>query len=54
MSAVYTFAKRVILWLGESAKESTKALYTLEHIGKQLEFTHGRYMIQAPDCIESR
>lgn len=52
--AIYTFAKRVIVWLGESADESTTALYTLEHIGKQVEFTHERYIIPAPDCTESR
>lgn len=54
MSTVYSFAKRVIIWLGESANESTTALHTLEHIGKQVEYKAARYIIPAPNCTKSR
>ncbi|KAH7380692.1 heterokaryon incompatibility protein-domain-containing protein [Pyrenochaeta sp. MPI-SDFR-AT-0127] len=52
MRNIFTFARRVILWLGESGADSALALQTLEYIGKQLEYTQTGYYMPSPHCTE--
>lgn len=54
MAAIYTLAHRVLVWLGEEADDSTLALSTLQHIGRQLSTTKSGRLIAAPDAAEPR
>jgi hypothetical protein len=52
MRDIYQFAKSVIIWLGESSADSTTAMFTLDYVGKQLEFVSGHRFVPAPACTE--
>lgn len=52
MANIYTLADRVVVWLGESSQDSDLALESLEHIGKQLEYTQDGYCLPSPDSTE--
>ncbi|KAF2833421.1 hypothetical protein CC86DRAFT_9574 [Ophiobolus disseminans] len=54
MRDIYAYARRVIVWLGPSSEDSTLALRTLEHVGKQIEFTICDTFMPAPDCTETQ
>ncbi|KAG7291026.1 hypothetical protein NEMBOFW57_001034 [Staphylotrichum longicolle] len=49
MGSVYALATRVVAWLGPEADDSTRALETLEHLGKQIEMK-GTGEILSPIC----
>ncbi|KAH4013036.1 hypothetical protein HBI73_211990 [Parastagonospora nodorum] len=53
MRAIFTCAERVIIWLGETAQDSTTALHALNLIGRQLEYTLDDYFLPAPDHTEA-
>jgi hypothetical protein len=48
MKSIYSLAKWTIIWLGEEADDSTRALLTLEHFSKQVEFMIGGICGDAP------
>lgn len=50
MGSVYQLATRVIAWLGPKSEDSTFALETLEHLGKQIEMTGTRGQFPSPIC----
>jgi hypothetical protein len=52
MRDIFLFADRVVIWLGESSKDSTAALRTLDHIGKQIECTVNGVYMPSPSCSE--
>jgi hypothetical protein len=41
MRTIYSLAKRTIIWLGEEADDSTRAMLTPDHFAKQVEFMNG-------------
>ncbi len=49
MGSVYALATRVVAWLGPEADDSTFALETLEHLGKQIEMKRSG-AIRSPIC----
>jgi hypothetical protein len=52
MRELYKHADRVIVWLGSSSRSGSLALSTLEHVGKQFEFTAGNMLFPAPNATE--
>jgi hypothetical protein len=50
MKSVYSFAKRTIIWLGEEAQESTRAIATLAYFAQQVEFINGGTLGDSPDA----
>jgi hypothetical protein len=52
MRNIYKFASRVIIWLGQSAEDSTIALQAFEYIGKQLEYSKQGYFSPSPHRTE--
>ncbi|KAL6705945.1 hypothetical protein ACN47E_006224 [Coniothyrium glycines] len=52
MHQIYTYATRVIVWLGPETHDSTLALQTLENMGKQIEYTKSGYWMPAPQRNE--
>jgi hypothetical protein len=48
MGDIYKYAKRVIVWLGLPAFESSRALRLLERVGREVEFSRGRQVLPAP------
>ncbi|KAE9368055.1 HET-domain-containing protein [Stipitochalara longipes BDJ] len=45
MRDLYKYADRVLVWLGPSLKDSSLALSTLEHIGKQVEMSGTTFFV---------
>jgi hypothetical protein len=54
MTNIYTFAYRVVTWLGEESNNSMLALATLQHVSQQLEWTKNGRVIAAPGAKEPR
>lgn len=54
MAHIYTTAHRVVVWLGEEAGDSKHALQTLQHVGRQLEYTISGRVIAAPNATEPK
>lgn len=52
MGEVFKMAQTVVVWLGREENNSGLALDTLEHLGKQLVYTHGFVRLRAPEAIE--
>lgn len=52
MEHIYTYARRVVVWLGTEGEGSSLALRTLEYLGEQLEYTKSYYWMPAPERKE--
>ncbi|OAL43523.1 hypothetical protein IQ07DRAFT_580167 [Pyrenochaeta sp. DS3sAY3a] len=52
MGSIYTYAQRVVVWLGSSSHDSTLAIRTLEYLGQQVEYTRNHLWLPAPNCRE--
>jgi hypothetical protein len=52
MRDIYTFAKRVVIWLGDYSRNSSLALRSLEYVGRQIEHTSDFYILPSPDRTE--
>jgi hypothetical protein len=50
MGSVYQLATRVIAWLGPESEDSSLALETLEHLGRQIEMTPTKGQLPSPIC----
>ncbi|KAI1079949.1 HET-domain-containing protein [Whalleya microplaca] len=48
MDQIFSLASRVVAWLGPSFPNSTLALETLDHLGRQVEFTRHRLLLPSP------
>ena len=48
MGDIYKYAKRVIVWLGLPAFESSRALRLLERVGREVELSRRRQVLPAP------
>jgi hypothetical protein len=46
MGSIYTNARRVVLWLGEEADDSTSALTTLRSLGEGIEFHRSKILYE--------
>ena len=49
---IYSFASRVIVWLGPAEKTTNLALSSMEYIGMQVETTADHCVVRSPDHIE--
>lgn len=54
MRHIYSYAYRVVAWLGPSTDDSQRTLGKLEYLWKQLEHSKPGYMTSAPGCQEKR
>ena len=52
MGNIYSYAKRVVVWLGEELEDSRHALATLQYLGEQVEYTVNQRYGDAPGCQE--
>jgi hypothetical protein len=52
MGDIYTYAQRVVVWLGLASANSTLAMHKLEYIGRQVECSIDKYYLPAPHCTE--
>jgi hypothetical protein len=52
MRNIYRYAKRVVVWLGDVADDSTLALLSLEYMGQQIEITKREVLLPAPHRTE--
>ena len=50
MGEIYTFASRVVAWLGPGSPSTKLALETLEYLGKQMLYTRTKYILQTPEA----
>ncbi|KAK8061147.1 hypothetical protein PG997_015368 [Apiospora hydei] len=55
MATIYRMASRVVVWLGPGnpSEQSTLAMSTLEHLGKQLELSQSTVRFASPTATES-
>ncbi|KAK8022039.1 hypothetical protein PG993_012806 [Apiospora rasikravindrae] len=55
MATIYRMASRVVVWLGPGSpsEQSTLAISTLEHLGKQLELSQSTVRFASPTATES-
>lgn len=52
MTNIYTLARTVVVWLGDSTKNSSLAITALAHLGSQLEITTGNHRLRSPNATE--
>lgn len=52
MAQMYSYAHRVIIWLGKEQDESTHALTTLKYFGEQVEYTADECIGDSPGALE--
>ncbi|KAH7371678.1 heterokaryon incompatibility protein-domain-containing protein [Pyrenochaeta sp. MPI-SDFR-AT-0127] len=52
MGSIYTYAQRVVVWLGPSSHDSSLAFSSLQHLGKQFELTICNNWVRAPNATE--
>lgn len=52
MTALYTLAHRVVVWLGPGSPSSSLAMSTLEYLGEQIEISRQGNAIHTPGAVE--
>ncbi|SPO00271.1 related to heterokaryon incompatibility protein [Cephalotrichum gorgonifer] len=54
MAALYTMARRVLIWLGPESPDSGEAMSTLDYLGSQVEISINTARFASPDAVEKR